>query len=224
LINLTAVDAVGIGYFTVWPCALDREKTSSLNYAAGDAVANGIISAVDENGQVCVYSLRESNIIVDLQGWFGPTNPAFVATDPYRIVDTRKGRGAPQQIVRENTPLEVPIRGITVPVGGDDVTVPTNAVAAVVNVVSTQAAGAGYATVWGCDGAPPKASNLNFIPGVDVANGVIAPIGANGSICIYSRTPSHIVVDITGWLVGGFVGATPKRFVDTRYAIGPAPL
>ena len=223
LLNITAVDATEIGYFTVWPCARPRKKTSSLNYAANDAVANGIISAVDENGQVCVYSRRDSHVIVDLQGWFGPTNPAFAATDPHRIVDTRVGRGAPQQIVRENTPLRVPIHGITVPVRGDDVIVPANAVAAVVNVVSTQAEGGGYVTVWSCDGVRPRASNLNFIPGIDVANGVIAPIGSDGSICIYSRTPSHIVVDITGWLVEGFVGATPNRLVDTRYGIGPAP-
>ncbi len=223
LINLTAVDAVAGGYFTVWPCALDREETSSLNYAPNHAVANGLIVPVDANGQVCIYSRVDSNVIVDLQGWFGPTNPAFTASDPYRIVDTRIGRGAPQQLVQQNAPLEIPIHGITVPVGGNDVIVPANAVAAVVNVVATGTTGGGYFTVWGCEGDPPNASNLNVIPGVDVANGVIASIGPGGSICIYTHASSHMVVDISGWIVDGFVGATPSRFVDTRYSVGPAP-
>ncbi len=223
LINLTAVNAVSFGYFTVWPCAVDREETSSLNYTAGTAVANGVVAAVDDNGQVCVYSLVDSDVIVDLQGWFGATNPTFAASDPYRIVDTRIGRGAPQQKVQQNAPLEIPIHGITVPVSGNDVVVPANAVAAVVNVVSTQSTGGGYFTVWGCDGDPPNASNLNYLTGADAANGVIAPIGPDGSICIFTHSASHMVVDISGWLADGFVGATPNRFVDTRYAIGPAP-
>ncbi|MDG0975040.1 SpoIID/LytB domain-containing protein, partial [Ilumatobacter sp.] len=79
VINLTAVNAAAAGFFTVWPCAVDREETSSLNYRAGHPVANGIVAAVDVNGQVCVHSKVASDVVIDLQGWFGPTNPAFSA-------------------------------------------------------------------------------------------------------------------------------------------------
>lgn len=223
VINLTAVNAAAAGFFTVWPCAVDREETSSLNYRAGHPVANGIVAAVDVNGQVCVHSTVASDVIIDLQGWFGPTNPAFSATDPYRIVDTRIGRGAPQQRVQPNSPLNVPIHGIAVPVNGQNVAVPADAVAAIINVVATGPQAAGYFTVWGCDGGPPVASNLNYVAGATVANGVIAPVGPDGSICIYTHSASHMVVDIAGWLVDGFVAVMPERFVDTRYAIGPVP-
>jgi hypothetical protein len=178
---------------------------------------------VDVNGQVCVHSTVASDVVIDLQGWFGPTNPAFSATDPYRIVDTRIGRGAPQQRVQPNSPLNVPIHGISVPVNGQNVAVPANAVAAIINVVATEPLAAGHLTVWGCDGGPPVASNLNYVAGATVANGVISPIGPDGSICIYTHSASHMVVDIAGWLVDGYVAVTPERFVDTRYAIGPAP-
>ncbi len=223
VINLAAVNAVGPGFFTVWPCAVDRAVTASLNYRVGSAVSNGFLAAVDDNGQVCVYSEVDADIVIDLQGWFGPTDPAFSASDPYRLVDTRIGRGAPQQRVAESAPLEVPIRGITVPVNGRNVTVPDGAVAAVINVVATEPVGDGYFTVWGCDGASPLTSSLNYGPRATVANGVIAPVGADGSICIYTKASSHVVVDIAGWVTDGFVAVTPSRFVDTRYAIGPAP-
>ena len=73
VINLTAVNAVGTGFLTVWPCAVDRAATSSLNYQPGTPIANGIVAAVDDNGQVCVHSMVDSDVVVDLQGWFGPT-------------------------------------------------------------------------------------------------------------------------------------------------------
>ena len=222
-INLAAVNAVGPGFFTVWPCAVGRSVTASLNYRADSAVSNGFIAAVDDNGQICVYSHVDAHIVIDLLGWFGPTDPAFSASDPYRLVDTRIGRGAPQQRVVESAPLKLPIRGITVPVDGDNAVVPGSAVAAVINVVATEPIGDGYFTVWGCDGASPLASSLNYGSGATVANGVIAPIGSDGSICIFTSTPSHVVVDIAGWVADGYVAVTPERFVDTRYATGPAP-
>ena len=223
VINLTAVNAVGTGFLTVWPCAVDRAATSSLNYQPGTPIANGIVAAVDDNGQVCVHSMVDSDVVVDLQGWFGPTDPAFFASDPYRIVDTRIGRGATRQKVQPNAPLKVPISGATVPVSGKNVVVPTNAVAAVVNVVATEQTSSGFFTVWGCEGERPNTSNLNYVAGKNVANGVIAPVGPDGSICVYTHSASHMVVDIAGWLVDGYVAVTPERFVDTRYAIGPAP-
>jgi hypothetical protein len=56
---------------------------------------------------------------------------------------------------------------------------------------------------------------------------VIAPIGNNGSICVYTNTVADVIVDVAGWFTGGarpgFVAATPKRELDTRIAVGPRP-
>jgi hypothetical protein len=68
---------------------------------------------------------------------------------------------------------------------------------------------------------------VNFAKGATVANGVVAPIGADGTVCVYTSAPAHLVVDITGWFSGGdasaFTGNVPVRLVDTRNNIGPAP-
>jgi len=223
VLNITSTNAAAAGYFTVWPCALDREETSSLNYAPGRISANGIVAPVDVNGQVCVYSHVPSDIIVDVQGWFGPTDPVFTATDPNRIVDTRKGLGAPRQQVTPSEPLVVPVRGASLSAAGADVRVPASAQAAIVNVIAVDTTGDGFVTVWPCDGDPPLASNINYRTNEVIANGVVAPIGTDGSICIYTHVPSDIVVDIGGWMSDGFVGVTPSRVLDTRDAVGPAP-
>jgi len=54
-----------------------------------------------------------------------------------------------------------------------------------------------------------------------VANGVIAPVSADGTICIYSLVSTDVVVDLAGWFAdSAFNGAIPTRLVDTRNGIG----
>ena len=58
-------------------------------------------------------------------------------------------------------------------------------------------------------------------------NGVVAPIGPDGSVCVFSDKDAHLIVDISGWFTGGsspgFTGNVPLRLLDTRNSIGPAP-
>ena len=224
VLNITSVNSTRSGYFTVWPCELDREETSSLNFSAGRVVANGIVSKVDSDGKVCVYAHEPSDLVIDVQGWFSSSSTVFTATAPTRIVDTRKGLGAPQAVVQPNRPLTVPIHGRALDGLDGRVTVPASATAVVLNVVAVDTTKSGFVTVWPCNGDRPTASNLNYVGNQIVANGVVAPIGANGAVCLYVHGATDVVVDVAGWMSDGFTGTTPKRLVDTRYAIGPVPV
>ena len=99
--------------------------------------------------------------------------------------------------------------------------------AVALNVTMVEARAAGFATVWPCGTPMPDASNVNFGQGGTAANGVIAPVGADGTVCIYTSADAHLIVDISGWFTGGetpaFTGNIPQRLVDTRNNIGPAP-
>jgi hypothetical protein len=112
-------------------------------------------------------------------------------------------------------------------VSGNSAQVPLSATAAALNVTIVNPERAGFATVWPCSAERPLASNLNFVSGQVVANNVIAPIGDQGSVCFYTNVPSDIIVDIAGYFSGEggnqFVGSTPKRYIDTRASLGPAP-
>jgi hypothetical protein len=223
-LNVTVVSPHSAGFVTVYPCGA-RPLASNVNYVAGQVVPNGVIAPVSADGEVCIYSLAPTDIVVDLAGWF-PGN-AFTAATPQRLVDTRNGTGGLQGRLTPASQLNVPVHGQTLSVSGNSAQVPLSATAAALNVTVVNPEGAGFATVWPCSADRPLASNLNFVAGQVVANNVIAPIGDQGSVCFYTSTPSDIIVDIAGYFSGEdgnqFVGSTPKRYIDTRSSLGPAP-
>ena len=223
-LNVTVVSPDSAGFVTVYPCGT-RPLASNVNYTAGQIVPNGVIAPVSANGEVCIYSLAPTDIIVDLAGWF--PGDAFTAATPQRLVDTRDGTGGQQGKLIPTGQLNVPVHGQTLSVSGNSAQVPLSATAAALNVTIVNPERAGFATVWPCSAERPLASNLNFVSGQVVANNVIAPIGDQGSVCFYTNVPSDIIVDIAGYFSGEdgnqFVGSTPKRYIDTRSSLGPAP-
>jgi peptidoglycan hydrolase-like protein with peptidoglycan-binding domain len=227
--NVTAVGPSQAGFFTVWPCGAPMPVASNVNFTAGSVVANGVVTSLGARGAVCLYSDQQSDVLVDVLGWFGGgSQPPFVGAVPSRLVDTRNAIGGPTGVITPSTPKSVPVRGVTVSVNGTPQQVPVDASAVALNVTMVEARAAGFATVWPCGTPMPDASNVNFGRGGIAANGVIAPIGAAGSVCIYTSADAHLIVDIAGWFTGGatpaFTGNIPRRLVDTRNNIGPTPL
>jgi hypothetical protein len=53
-----------------------------------------------------------------------------------------------------------------------------------------------------CDQPRPDASNLNFVPGRDVANAVTVKLASTtGRVCVYSSSRADVIVDLAGYLV-----------------------
>ena len=229
-VNVTAVNPSAAGYLTVWPCGTPMPVASNVNFTKGANVANGVVAPVGPDGGICIYSNQQTDILVDVLGWFGggAGTPPFVGAVPLRLVDTRNAIGGPTGRITPSTPRAVPVRGVTLTVNGAAQAVPADATAVALNVTIAEAGEAGYATVWPCGTARPEASNVNFVRGGTVANGVVAPIGPDGSVCVFSDKDAHLIVDISGWFTGGsspgFTGNVPLRLLDTRNSIGPAPI
>ncbi len=229
-INVTAVSPSAAGFITVWPCGAAMPVASNVNFVAGSVVANGVVAPIGANGSVCLYTNQQSDILVDVLGWFGAGEgrPPFTGAVPNRLVDTRNAIGGPTGRITPTTPKAVAVRGVALEVSGVSRPVPADATAVALNVTIADAAAAGYATVWPCGTTRPEASNVNFPRGGTVANGVIAPLGADGSVCIFSSVDAHLIVDVAGWFAGGdpasFTGNVPRRLVDTRNGIGPGPI
>jgi hypothetical protein len=231
-LNVTAVDARRNGFITVWPCGVARPVTSNLNFVPGTAIANGVMAPVGADGSVCLYAHQPTQVVVDLVGWVGASGatggaPAFVGATPRRVLDTRNGTGGRWSPVDPWSPATLPIRGIDLSVDGRTRSIPWTASAVAINLTVVNPSGRGYATVWPCGQQRPTASNVNFAPGRNIANMVVASIGTNGAICIHTHKVAHVVVDVAGWFTGGskpgFVAVTPKRVIDTRDALGPRP-
>jgi hypothetical protein len=209
--NITAVEPCDSGFLTVYPAGSPPPLASSTNYRTSDVVAALVTVRLGAGGAISVYTHAQTDVVVDVVGYFHANQGTlFNAVDPFRLVDTRPtGVGGGQE-------LRVPVRGVgTIPAG-------TGVTGAILNLTVTEPGAGGFLTVYPgpCNPANrPLASNLNFVKDQTVANLVVAALGADGSVCIYSNVGSQIVVDAAGWLAGngtGMFGVTPQRLIDTR--------
>lgn len=129
-----------------------------------------------------------------------PTGGAFVGVTPTRVLDTRPGVAGGGSVTR------VPLAGRA----------PTGATGVALNVTVVGASAAGYATVAPCDADASGVSNVNFGAGQTTANAVITGLGASGELCVFVSSSTAVVLDVTGWFVGGFTPVGPSRALDTR--------
>ncbi|MEZ5259984.1 MAG: hypothetical protein R2705_24795 [Ilumatobacteraceae bacterium] len=68
------------------------------------------------------------------------------------------------------------------------------------NVTVVAPDGDGYVTVYPCGADRPNASNVNYKAGQTIANSVVANVGGNGQVCIYSYANAYVLVDVAGTL------------------------
>ena len=67
-------------------------------------------------------------------------------------------------------------------------------------------------------------STINYKDGLAIANKspvvrkwpMVAGIDGAGTVCLYSSTTSHVLVDVSGWSGAAFLPLTPARLLDTR--------
>jgi hypothetical protein len=219
-LNVTATNSDGDGFITVYPCG-NRESVSSVNYSAGETVANAVIAPVSATGTVCFFSSAPTDIVADINGWFA-AGQAFTAAGPKRVFDTRPGQSP--QALRSVSKAKIQA-GTSIEVQFTDLAglVPANGVSSVsLNVTATNPGASGFVTVYSC-GARELVSSLNFVAGQTVANAVIAQVSPSGTVCFYSSATTDLVVDINGWMKAGssFTATSATRVLDTRAGESP---
>src|SRR5262249_12265798 len=143
------------------------------------------------------------------------------ALTPARLLDTREGTGTGGAVapVGAQKSIDLDVLGV----GG----VPASGVSGVaLHVTVTDPTGTGFLTVWPTGEARPTASAHNFVPGLTVANLVLAKVGAGGKVSIFnSAGTSNVVADVVGYFSssgGTFVPLAPNRLIDTRNGTGTA--
>ena len=114
---------------------------------------------------------------------FAPSG-SFQTLIPARLLDTRDGGPTVDGLGSGGGQLNLGQR-LVLPVVGR-AGVPAGALAAVLNVVVTEPAQAGYLIVWPCSAPKPLASSLNFAAGWTVANSLTVGLAADGTVCIES--------------------------------------
>ncbi|MEM9041531.1 MAG: hypothetical protein AAGD33_16685, partial [Actinomycetota bacterium] len=65
-VNVAAVRPAGIGFVTLFPCDESQPLASSMNYVAGDVIANSGVVKLAADGSVCLYTSAETDLIMDV--------------------------------------------------------------------------------------------------------------------------------------------------------------
>jgi hypothetical protein len=194
--NVTAVPIDGgpVGYVTVWGTppdgATEAPPTSTLNAPTGAVTANASIVTINQGtyGSVSVYASNDTNLVLDVTGYFVPSASApaglsLTPLSPCRVLDTRLSSGAFQG--KRTVPLTT----------GNNCNVP-DALSYVTNATVVPASGLGFLTLWP-DGTPqPLVSTLNAPDGLVASN--MAIVGStDGSIDAYASNPTQLILDLT---------------------------
>jgi hypothetical protein len=208
VVNLTAVDPADGGYLTAWSCDEAQPPTSNLNYVLGGTRATHAVVTLAADDSICVFSLVESDVVVDVTGTYSdaPSALRFHPQAPIRIYDSREGGG---RFRAGETRV---------------IAVPANAQAVAVNLTVTDAAAAGFVTVFPCQNELPLVSNINFVAGQVVAN-LVQTGASGGAICVHAHIRTHVVIDLQGTYDTAADGlryqaVAPTRLVDTRFGVG----
>ena len=135
---------------------------------------------------------------MDVTGYV-PEGSDYVSLTPARLLETRDGVGL--------STVDGAHEGVGVRPAGDVYVlpvvgrggVPSSGVdAAVLNVGAVRPSGNGHVTVYPC-GEKPVASSLNFLD-ANNPNEVIAKLSGSGSVCLFTSTPTDLIVDVTGYV------------------------
>ena len=224
VLNVTATDARGDGYVTVFPWGDDLPNTSNVNIERfGHTVPNLVTVRLGDDGKVGIFTSVSTNLLVDVFGYYSASGATaagrFVATSPRRLLDTRgNGTVGEDGVVR-----------LVLPEG-----VPTDTEALVLNVTGVNSRlrpnGFGYWTAYPAGEPPSSTSNINISRDEQtIANQVIVKPSALG-VDFYSYAGGDLLVDLMGYYTGSsaavseeglFVPVSPTRLLDTRSTPNP---
>ena len=192
--NLTVTNPGGVGFTTAYPCGGTPPLASTSNYTAGATVANFAAVHPDANGDICLFTRADSDLVWDQVA----ATDAVTAGTPQRLLDTRATG-------------DRPAAGGTVTVHVTD----SGASTVFGNLTVVDPSGTGYATAYPCGGTPPLASNINYVAGQTVADFAAVHPDSQGDICLYTLQGADLIWDQVAQ-TSTVAAGSPQRLLDTR--------
>ncbi|WP_405364825.1 hypothetical protein [Kitasatospora sp. NBC_00039] len=201
-LNVTVTDPQGAGNLTVFPSGQQAPSTSSVNFTAGQTVANAVIVPVGPDGRINVRNNAgdPTDVIVDVTGYYSADGKAaYLPLEPQRLSDSR-------------TPYPWPLAGQdyrNMLMGASGMALE----AVVLNTTVTNPQGSGHLSVapdpntindymhgTAVRPTPPDSSVLNWTKDATVANLVQASTGTTSMVDVWNRgwQPTDLIVDLFG--------------------------
>ena len=184
--NVTAAHGTRASFLTVYPAGVTPMPTaSSVNFTAGQAVANRVTVGVGTGGQIEVYNHAGTvNVDVDVDGYYtgaGGTGSVFVPITPVRVADTR----AHSLVGTETSIAANTTEKFDLATSASGIPATASAVAGNLTVIAGDAPS--YLTVYPtADTTVPVASDVNWIANEIVPNFTIADTAGTGSVDVYN--------------------------------------
>jgi hypothetical protein len=221
LLNITVVGPTVAGFVTVYSDGTPQPATSTVDFKAGETIANMAIVAVTDGFVDIVDNAGTTNALVDVSGYYLPdaTGGTYTPTSPARLLDTRTGLGHGGAIgaLGANSTLQLQVVNV---VGG----VPPDATSAVLNITAIGGSTDSFLTVYPEGDPRPSTSNVNFDAHETIASLVVVGIH-DGGIDIWNHVgTADVVADLVGYysgdLGGTFVPVPPVTILNTHTGLG----
>ena len=191
-LNFTVVPPSGgvVAYITAFPAGSSLPSVATLNDLTGTIVANAAILPAGTSGSIDVYSTNNTDLVVDLNGYFAPAGTgglSLYTLPPCRVLDTRQPPIASTFIGE----MDVNVLG-----GACGATPATQAYVFNTTVVPTAALG--YLTLWPQGTALPTVATLNALDGA-ITNNMAIVATNNTEISAYATNATALILDIFGY-------------------------
>lgn len=235
-LNITADGAKAGGYITAWPTVEDATtvktpsiagmpQTSNLNYAEGQTVANTVQVVAGKEGYVSLFSLAETNLIVDkIKGIDKPvadcttddgTTALYCATvlssPAERVMDTRVNLGSDKKTGYRNLNV-LSLAGSS----------PDTLGSITLNVTVADAQADGFVAIGpNLEANGVSTSVLNYKAGQVMANRVTIPASYAGALQVYTHSATDVIVDVLGYTKTPSVSPAAAQ-VDAKAVKGAA--
>ncbi len=219
VLEVTAVNPAAGGSLVIYPAGVPRPTVTDVSFAAGRTATNLVVVPV-RGGEISIHnaSAGKLDLTADVAGYYtSGAGSVLTATGPARILDTRRGLGAPKARVGAGRTVTVRAAGA----GG----VPAKGVTAVaVEVTAIGPAATGHLTAFAAGTARPGVTDLSFSAGRTTTDLLVVPV-RSGEISLYNASAGKL--DLTADVVGyysasgqGFRPVGPMRVLDTRTGLG----
>ncbi len=197
-VNVTAIDPCRRGQLTVYSCT-SRVDIPSVSFEGGRTSAGMAIVPLTA-GRFCVYASAPTDVVVELDGWFGAGGDVLHPVSPTRLVDTRGGSAH----VTVPGPL-APNAQVTLPIFGTGPVPPSGATAVWLNVTAAAPGnGSGVFVYPGACGTAPSGSTASASTGRSASTAALVRVGADGNVCLKAGGggAAHAMIDLWGWFDG----------------------
>lgn len=198
-LTITAVPLGPLGYLSAWAAGQAFPGVSTLNSPKGALIANAAIVTAGANGAITLMSSDRSDVIVDVNGYFGPPGEGglhFYPVSTCRVADTRSGQGKTGAF---GPPSLIAYTSRDFPIGASNCNIPATARVYSLNVTAVPNGPLDFLSVWPSGQPFPGVSTLNSPRGTIIANAALVQAGNNGAVTIVAGRSTDVILDVNGY-------------------------